>query len=93
MKQRLLIGRRRGKPGRHGDPLHFQGAASLEALWGAGPDAVFAAGAGGVILRYDGTEWLPMTSPTKPATLTRLPCPAFQRLPMKQPSAKTKPRP
>ncbi|KYF75341.1 hypothetical protein BE17_15695 [Sorangium cellulosum] len=32
----------------------------LHAVWGSGPDDVFAVGDGGAILRYDGASWTPM---------------------------------
>lgn len=37
---------------------------TLRAVWGAAPDAVFAVGDGGTILRHDGKAWSPMSSPT-----------------------------
>ena len=38
-------------------------SAKLEALWAAGPNAVFAAGAQGTFLRYDGSSWTKVPTP------------------------------
>ena len=37
----------------------------LRGVWGSGPRDVFAVGAGGVIMRYDGVRWYLMFSPTR----------------------------
>ena len=57
-----------------GAVLHCKSAASctvetssatiLHSIWGSSASNVFAVGAGGRILRYNGTSWSPMTSPT-----------------------------
>lgn len=39
----------------------------LYSLWGSSPNNIFAVGSGGRILRYNGTSWSPMTSPTSRA--------------------------
>jgi hypothetical protein len=36
----------------------------LHAIWGTGPDDVFAVGGAGTILHFDGTSWAPQTSNT-----------------------------
>jgi hypothetical protein len=36
----------------------------LRAVWGTGPTDVYAAGEGGVLLRFDGAKWTALTSPT-----------------------------
>jgi len=36
----------------------------LQGVWGTGPTDVFAVGAGGTILHWDGAAWTPMSSPT-----------------------------
>jgi hypothetical protein len=45
------------------------GSGRLQAIWGVGPDAVYAAGEGGTLLRYDGERWTAMDSGTS-ETLT-----------------------
>jgi len=34
-------------------------------VWGSGPEDVFAVGAEGTILRYDGARWYGMSTPTR----------------------------
>jgi hypothetical protein len=60
--------------GYEGKLLHFDGEGwsehaspiAVHALWGSGPDDVFAAGGGGPILHYDGKTWVPMPSSEPP---------------------------
>ena len=37
--------------------------ASLDGVWGSGPDNVFAVGESGTVLHHDGHGWLPVNRP------------------------------
>ncbi len=50
----------------HGDRVEIEAGIAADTLYSVsadGPDSYFAAGAGGEVVRYDGTEWLPVETP------------------------------
>ncbi|WP_394824441.1 WD40/YVTN/BNR-like repeat-containing protein [Pendulispora albinea] len=57
----------------YGQIEHWDGAnwtssdvgAALEGIWGAGPRDVWSVGAGGTVLHYNGSAWLPVDAGTK----------------------------
>ncbi len=51
---------------RHGsrwDPAQQITDRDLRGVWGRGPDEVYVAGAGGLVMRWDGAQWLDMACP------------------------------
>jgi hypothetical protein len=45
------------------DPMPSPTTADLRAVWGSGPEDVFAVGLDGTILHYDGSAWSAMDTP------------------------------